>query len=74
MTVLYLLLGNAAVVALCFAALWLVAIRIRDVSFVDAWWALGMVVLAWASFFGSGSLTDRKVVLLSLSTAWGMRL
>lgn len=74
MTVLHLLLWNAAVVALCFAALWLVAIRLRDVSFVDAWWALGMVVLAWASFLGGGAITERKIVLLALCTAWGMRL
>lgn len=74
MIVIRLLLANAAIVALCFAALWLVALRLRDVSFVDAWWALGIVVLAWASFFGSGPPTDRKLVLLSLCTAWGMRL
>ncbi|MEI9886179.1 MAG: DUF1295 domain-containing protein [Rhizomicrobium sp.] len=59
--------------ALCFAALWLVAIRLRDVSFVDAWWAFGRVVLAWASFLGGGAITERKIVLLALCTAWGMR-
>lgn len=67
-------LWNAAIVALCFAVLWLISIRIRDVSFVDSWWALGMVVLAWSSFFVSGAPTERKVVLLSLCTAWGLRL
>ncbi len=69
-----LLLFNAAIVALCFFGLWQVAIRLRDVSFVDSWWALGMVVLAWASFANSGPLSDRKVVLVALCTGWGVRL
>lgn len=68
-----LLIGNALIVALCFGVLWLIALRLRDVSFVDAWWALGMVVLAWSSFL-SGPLSDRKVVLVSLCSGWGVRL
>jgi steroid 5-alpha reductase family enzyme len=74
MPIAYLLIQNAVIVALCFAALWLIALRLKDVSFVDAWWALGMVVLAWASFLGMGAPTDRRIVLLSLCTAWGARL
>ena len=74
MTILHLLLWNAAIVALCFAALWLISIRIRDVSFVDSWWALGMVVLAWSSFFLSGGGNPRRVLLLVLCTVWGLRL
>ena len=69
-----LLLQNAIIVALCFAALWLIAIRIKDVSFVDSWWALGMVVLAWASFLGTGETTPRKWLLLALCSVWGLRL
>ncbi|HXC54904.1 MAG TPA: DUF1295 domain-containing protein [Rhizomicrobium sp.] len=74
MTIARLLLQNAVIVALCFAALWGIALRLRDVSFVDAWWALGMVVLAWASFFGTGAPSPRKLLLLVLCTAWGLRL
>ena len=29
--------------------LWAIAVRLRDVSFIDAFWAFGMVLLAWAS-------------------------
>jgi steroid 5-alpha reductase family enzyme len=74
MTIVLLLVQNAAIVALCFAVLWGVSIAIRDVSFIDSWWALGMVVLAWASFAATGAPTDRKVVLVSLCSAWGVRL
>ena len=73
-SILPVLLWNAAIVALCFAALWLISIRIRDVSFVDSWWALGMVVLAWSSFAVSGPGTPRKMLLLGLCTIWGLRL
>ena len=69
-----LLIDNALVVALCFALLWLVSLRIRDVSFVDSWWALGMVVLACASFFNTGAPNPRKILLLVLCSAWGLRL
>ena len=74
MSIAQLLLQNALIVAVCFVVLWLVALRIRDVSFVDSWWALGMVVLAWSSFFGSGAPSARKLLLLVLCSAWGLRL
>jgi steroid 5-alpha reductase family enzyme len=74
MAIARLLIQNAVLVALCFGALWLVALRLRDVSFIDSWWALGMVVLAWASFLGTGAPSPQKLLLLALCTAWGLRL
>ena len=74
MATLQLLLVNAAIVALCFAALWLIGLRLKDVSFVDSWWALGMVVLAWSSYFVTGGASPRRALLLVLCTAWGLRL
>jgi steroid 5-alpha reductase family enzyme len=71
---LHLLIVNAAASAACFFVLWLIGLRLRDVSFIDSWWALGMVVLAWASFFLSGPPSGRKVVLLAICTCWGVRL
>jgi steroid 5-alpha reductase family enzyme len=68
------LLQNALIVAACFAVLWLVALRLRDVSFIDSWWALGMVVLAWSSFFGTGASNPRKLLLVGLCSLWGLRL
>ena len=69
MTIAVFLLQNALIVAVCFAVLWLIALRIRDVSFVDAWWALGMVVLAWSSFFGTGAPSPRCSVKPSPGTS-----
>lgn len=65
---------NAAIVAACFIALWLIGIAIRDVTFVDSWWALGMVVLALASFARTGPPTPHRLALAILCTVWGVRL
>jgi steroid 5-alpha reductase family enzyme len=53
--------------------LWRVAVRLRDVSFVDTFWAFGMVLLAWASALQAGPGMNGRL-LLGLSTLWGVRL
>lgn len=74
MTVLRILLVDAAVVAACFGVLWLIALRLRDVSFVDAWWALGIAVIAWTTFLIARETGQRAVLMLALCTVWGLRL
>ncbi len=69
-----LLLINLAVSATCFIALWLISIRLKDPSFVDAWWGLGIVVIAWTSYIITGRSGPRRLVLTALCTAWGLRL
>ena len=54
--------------------LWAYAVKIRDVSFIDAFWAFGMVLLAWASWVQVGSEGRRATVLLGLTSIWGLRL
>ena len=44
------LLTNLIVTGICFTALWLISIALKDPSYVDSWWALGVVVLAWSTF------------------------
>lgn len=74
MEVVQLLAVNAAVSAVCFIGLWLISIRLKDPSFVDSWWALGMVVMAVTSFVWTGSRGSHAVLLTALCTAWGLRL
>ena len=69
-----LLAENAAIVVACFLVLWLVSIRLRDVSFVDSWWAFGMVVLAGASLAGRAAPSPLAWLLAGLCAAWGLRL
>jgi steroid 5-alpha reductase family enzyme len=70
----HLLIQNGLISAGCFIGLWLLGLRLRDVTFVDAWWALGMVVLAAASFVATGGPSPHKLALAGLCAAWGLRL
>lgn len=60
--------------------LWQLSVWIRDVSFIDAIWAYGMVGTAWFSAWqiwpgrGEGGPQPLGWLLLVLTTLWGMRL
>ncbi len=69
-----LLLINFGILIAVIIALWLIAIKIHDVSFIDAFWAFGMVMLSWSSWLLSGSPMGTGVILLALVTIWGLRL
>lgn len=53
---------NFAVLCAGFFILWLVCLALKDATIVDAYWALGMVVLAISTFMQSGQ-GDRKSVV-----------
>jgi steroid 5-alpha reductase family enzyme len=65
---------NLGLAVVLFLALWLVALRIRDASFVDAFWALGMVVIAIASLWLHAGDLERQLVVTGLCVIWGLRL
>jgi steroid 5-alpha reductase family enzyme len=69
-----LLFQNLALSAALFLLLWLVNLLTRDPSFIDSWWALGMVVTAWASFLFVGHTGAHPTLLTGLCSAWGLRL
>lgn len=69
-----LLLINFVVLIAVILLLWSYAVRIRDVSFIDAFWAFGMVLLACASWLQAGGDGRRATVILALTTLWGLRL
>lgn len=77
-TLLTTLAVNAAVSAVAFLALWLVSLRIKDVSFIDAWWGPSMALLAWSTL-AQGPLNQREMtphglLLTGLCTLWAARL
>jgi len=74
MSLTHLLIQNALISTGAFAGLWLVGLALRDVTFIDAWWALGMTLLALASFLASGGASPHKIALLILCALWGLRL
>lgn len=58
-----------------FVALWLIGSAIRDVSFIDSVWALGMGVLALSTWLQAGAAAEpRLLLLLGLTLAWSLRL
>lgn len=69
------LLGvNAFACVAAFVVLWLLSIPKRDPSFVDSWWAFGIVMLAWLSFALSPVRGPHAWALAGVATLWGARL
>jgi steroid 5-alpha reductase family enzyme len=54
--------------------LWGISVAIRDVSFIDAFWAFGMVLLAWGTWWQVGAAAPHAKLLLGLVSLWGVRL
>lgn len=68
------LMINAALdVGMMLALCW-VAARIRDVSFIDAVWGGGMVVMAASSWLQLADPGQRATLLLGMTALWGLRL
>jgi steroid 5-alpha reductase family enzyme len=65
---------NLAVDLAMMLALCWVAVRIGDVSFIDAVWGFGMVVLAASSWLQLGNPGLRATLLLAMTAVWGLRL
>lgn len=74
MTLLELIAVNFAVTAALTFLVWLGSVKLRDVSIVDLFWGLGFVVIAWLSFVLTDEITGRKVLLVLLTSVWGLRL
>ncbi len=58
--------------------LWGLSLVLRDVSFIDAFWAFGMVILAGFSYLlairSEGDTAIHAATLLALTMIWGLRL
>ena len=69
------LLGANLVLALTlFGALWAYAQVTRDPSFVDAFWAYGITLMALSSLLLAGGWETRQLVVTGLVLIWGLRL
>ncbi len=54
--------------------LWLVSVKIRDVSFIDAFWAFGMAIMAGASILQVENAGWLGWTIFGLTVTWGVRL
>jgi len=68
------LLINAAVLAAVMLAAWRIAVRIDDVSFIDAIWGGGMALMALTSWLQLDSKSALATTILAMAAAWGIRL
>jgi steroid 5-alpha reductase family enzyme len=70
-----LILGiNAALCFASFVILWLIASAIKDVTLVDAWWALGLAAMGLATFVQADGAAARMQLMTALVCLWGLRL
>lgn len=72
--ILLLLARNLALIVVVMLALWVIALKLKDVSFIDGVWGLGMVLLAGATFLQTDGDPLRKGLLTGLCAVWGIRL
>lgn len=68
------LLANAAVLLALVFILWLVSVRIDDVSFIDAFWGAGMGILALASYLQMDRPGALALLIMAMTAIWGFRL
>lgn len=67
------LLAFAAII-LMMTILWLISIKIKNVSIVDLFWGFGFVVAAAVYFIFTEGFETRKILLMTMVAIWGLRL
>lgn len=67
------LIAFAAIMSMM-TLLWLVSIKIKNVSIVDLFWGFGFVVAAAVYFIFTEGFETRKILLMAMVAIWGLRL
>ena len=62
------------VIMVMMTILWLISIRIRNVSIVDLFWGFGFVLTCLVYFLKTDGFETRKTVLMIMVAIWGLRL
>ena len=65
---------SAATAAGAMTLLWLVSLAVRDSSIVDIFWGAGFVLIAWVAFVTADGVEARRLLLVVLTSIWGLRL
>ncbi len=68
------LLATFVVTLAALFVLWLLSLVRRDASIVDPFWGCGFVIVAWTAFERSSHDSSRAILLVALTTIWGLRL
>lgn len=72
--ILELLALNFVIALGCVIVLWLICLRTKDPTPMDSFWAFGLLLMALVSFIEAGEPTTRRVVILTITAFWGIRL
>lgn len=67
------LIAFAAIMSMM-TILWLISIKIKNVSIVDLFWGFGFVVASSVYFLCADGLETRKILLMAMVCIWGLRL
>jgi steroid 5-alpha reductase family enzyme len=65
---------SAVVVLVCVVGLWVIGVRINDVSIIDIFWGLGFAVIALVTLIVGTGPIGRRALLLVMAGTWGVRL
>lgn len=68
------LLVNLIVILGIMLMLWLISLKLRDVSIVDPFWGTGFAIVAFVSWGLNAPLGSREILIVTLITIWGLRL
>lgn len=53
---------------------WLLSLVKKNASIVDVFWGLGFILIAWLTFYKADGYAARQLLLVLLTTIWGLRL
>jgi steroid 5-alpha reductase family enzyme len=65
---------SAVLLAGLFTVLWLASLWMRDAGIVDIFWGASFVLVSWAAFLTADGLEARRLLIVGLTTVWGVRL
>lgn len=68
------LIANGAILLGVALILWVIALQVDDVSFVDAFWGGGMALMALASWLRLYQPGPLATLLMAMTVIWGVRL
>lgn len=68
------LFTNSVVISVTMIGLWLLSLRLRNASIVDPFWGMGFIIVACVSWLVNSPTSGRTILLVVLTTVWGLRL
>lgn len=68
------LIANAAILLGVTLILWVVAVQIDDVSFIDSFWGFGMALMAFTSWMQLEAPGPLATLLMGMAVVWGLKL